>query len=533
MRATPIHPAPAPADRPRSFGRRRAGCLIAVHLLIAAHIVHWRLAGRTLAPLELNEVVYTLELGILTAGFVFMVLITLSVLLFGRFFCSWGCHILALQDLCAWLLEKVHIRPKPVRSRAMLLTPLGVMGLMFLWPTAQRLLAGEPLPTWRVMRPEDPWGSFVTDDFWRNLPGPWIAGLTFLICGFVIVYALGSRSFCRYGCPYGAVFGLMDRLAPGRIVARGDCSQCGACTAACQSHIRVHSELTVFGRVVDPQCLKDLDCVAACPEGAIGYGIAAPALFASWKRGAVRRPRADYSWGEELAIAAIIVLGVLIFRGLYDALPLLLSVALATLLAWIALTTWRVIGGVPVRAVRLTLARQGAVTLAGWGWLTGAFMVLLLTLHSASMRLHEVALNRAYDATEQALARGDEPAAERHAATGVGHALALHRWGLIRPDGLLLRTASLLEWTPHPRLAEPFLRELIDRGAHEPEARLRLAALLARDRRSAQAIEQLELARRLIPAMPRETGERYQQRLDQVAAMIADTPEYSPGGGAG
>jgi hypothetical protein len=28
----------------------------------------------------------------------------LATLIFGRFVCGWGCHILALQDFCAWML---------------------------------------------------------------------------------------------------------------------------------------------------------------------------------------------------------------------------------------------------------------------------------------------------------------------------------------------------------------------------------------------------------------------------------------------
>ena len=78
---------------------------------MVAHIVHWKLAGRTLAPLELNEVMHTLELGIVTAGFILMALLVLATFVFGRFFCSWGCHILALEDASTWLLEKVGIRP--------------------------------------------------------------------------------------------------------------------------------------------------------------------------------------------------------------------------------------------------------------------------------------------------------------------------------------------------------------------------------------------------------------------------------------
>ena len=115
--------APALPGQRANYSRWRAGTLTLVYLLVAAHIAHWRITGKTLAPLELNEVMYTLELGIVTAGFIFMVVAAFSVAIFGRFFCSWGCHILALEDLCAWLLKKLRIRPKPIRSRMLLFVP--------------------------------------------------------------------------------------------------------------------------------------------------------------------------------------------------------------------------------------------------------------------------------------------------------------------------------------------------------------------------------------------------------------------------
>lgn len=40
--------------------------MLLVYILMAIHIEHWYLAGKTLAPLELDEVIYTLELGIVT-----------------------------------------------------------------------------------------------------------------------------------------------------------------------------------------------------------------------------------------------------------------------------------------------------------------------------------------------------------------------------------------------------------------------------------------------------------------------------------
>ncbi|MBK8974658.1 MAG: 4Fe-4S binding protein [Planctomycetes bacterium] len=229
----------SPSTSPRvidegRYGRRRAWTLIGVHALFAAHIVHWQLAGRTLAPVELNEVMYTTELGIVTAGFLLMALTVVAAAVFGRFFCSWACHLLALQDLCGWLLGKVGIRPKPVRSRVLRVAPFVVLFYMFVWPQLVRVWHGEPLPTLRVQQPGEYWASFATDDLWRNLPGAWIAGLTFFVCGFAIVYMLGSRGFCAAACPYGAVFALADRLAPVRIALRGSCTDCGRCTAVCQ-----------------------------------------------------------------------------------------------------------------------------------------------------------------------------------------------------------------------------------------------------------------------------------------------------------
>ncbi len=184
--------------RPHNYGRRRAAVLATVYVLMALHILHWKLAGKTLAPLELNEVMHTLELGIVTAGFIFMCLAASSAAIFGRFFCSWGCHILALEDLCFWLLEKAGIRPQPLRSRVLRWVAPGAMFYMFLWPQISRLLSRRPRQELRINTEAEGWASFVTTDFWRNLPGPWITILTFAVCGFAIVYFLGSRGFCTY-----------------------------------------------------------------------------------------------------------------------------------------------------------------------------------------------------------------------------------------------------------------------------------------------------------------------------------------------
>jgi hypothetical protein len=65
----------------------------------------------------------TLELGELNAGFVFFALAIVSTAVFGRFFCGWGCHVVALQDLCAWIMKRLGVKPRPFRSRLLLWAP--------------------------------------------------------------------------------------------------------------------------------------------------------------------------------------------------------------------------------------------------------------------------------------------------------------------------------------------------------------------------------------------------------------------------
>jgi polyferredoxin len=473
-------PTPSPTfETPphRGYGRRRAIVLILVHVIIAIHIATWLIIGETLAPLELNEAMFTLERGIVTVGFIFMGLIVISTLIFGRFFCSWGCHILALQDLTSWGLGRIGLRPKPVRSRLLLLGPLAVMALMFLWPQIERIARGQPFPELRVTEDldKDPVisGSLITSDFLRNLPGPGITILTFLIAGGIIVYLLGSRSFCRYVCPYGAIFSLSDRIAPSRIrlEAGADCASCAACTAACSSDIRVHEEVKHYGAVVSPACLKDLDCVAACPTGELKWGWAKPSAFKSWTA-ASRHKRYDFTWPEEIGALLVGVAGFFAFRSLYGQIPLLAAAALGILAGWAFVLVIHLLRKRDVRLIPFQLKRAAKFRLAGIaaGVLAAAFLAFMV--HSGIVRLHEA---RGHALWKQVQAK------DQHSVEA-GYLLMrelgwIHRWGLWTPpyvNDRLARTAVLLnrpEWAVEP------LERLARQWPDNPQVAGQLAAL--------------------------------------------------------
>ena len=153
-RTVPLKMAPScSAGGPRRIkasknGPRRAAVLLTVHVLIALHVAQWLTTGSTVSPVEPSESMKTFELGEVNAGFVFFAVAILATLVFGRFFCGWGCHIVALQDLCAWIMKKLGVHPKPFRTRLLVYIPVVLAIYMFAWPTIKRELV---LPGWAVV----------------------------------------------------------------------------------------------------------------------------------------------------------------------------------------------------------------------------------------------------------------------------------------------------------------------------------------------------------------------------------------------
>lgn len=426
-RPLPVRRPDEPTARPSRYGKWRAATLGGVYLLMGLHIAHWKIAGKTLAPLELNEVMHTLELGIITAGFLFMLTACVATLIFGRFFCGWGCHILALEDLCTWLLRKLRVRPRPVRSRLLLIVPAAAMFYMFFWPQVSRVAAGQPLPEFRMQVDEDGWASFQTSNFWRNLPGPGVTILTFAVCGFAIVYLVGSRSFCTYVCPYGAVFRGLDRLSPGRIIATGDCADCGICTAVCPSQVIVHEELQRFGTVVNSACVKDLECVSACPNGAVRYGLGRPPLLRGWKAWRPLRRPFDFTLAEDALMALALVAALFAFRGLYDLMPFLLTLALGVILGFCAVCVLRLVYRRDVRLSNIWLRRAGRLTWPGVTALALVPPLLALWAHSGFVRYHEFVGYRAACVTSSSSAAPQDAAF----TAAIEHLDTCYRWGLV------------------------------------------------------------------------------------------------------
>ncbi|MEO1718027.1 MAG: 4Fe-4S dicluster domain-containing protein, partial [Planctomycetota bacterium] len=347
--------------------------------------------------------------------------------------------------------------------------------------------------------------ELIVEDFWATFP-PWYIAIPFLgVCGFACVYFLGSKGFCAYGCPYGGMFGVMDRVSPGRIVVSDACEGCGHCTAVCTSNVRVHEEVRDFGAVVNSGCMKCLDCVSACPKDALSFGFSTPAILTkpreeaakSRQRRAARSPRRyDLNLREDAVIAGVAFLCFLGYRGMFNLVPMLMAVGMALVVAYLVWSAYRTLKLANVRIQSMQLKAGGrirpagvlviltaSVSVAAAGWSASVnWMRWTAHLHHESLALPiAVALRPEFD-----------PSPEQAAA--VGAAIARYeRSASIRDHGM--------GWS---------LR---------PQDRRELAFLYVLDDRLPEAIEQLEL----LAAQGEPTTELLLQQTN-LRRMVGEPP---------
>ena len=387
--ATAHHP--TGTIRKSKSGKRRAVVLATVQGLIIAHVVLWLLSrkygwwgGRTTTPIEPSESMEFVKHGVVNAGLIFFVLALLSTLIFGRWFCGWGCHVVMLQDLCSWMMKKMGVRPKPFRSRLLIYVPLVLALYMFVWPAFYRLA----IAPW--IQPDLVWPGFsvqlTTTEFWKTFPYSWLIVVPFLgICGFAAVYFLGSKGFCTYGCPYGGFFAPLDEFAVGRIRVTDACEQCGHCTAVCTSNVRVHEEVREYGMVVDPGCMKCLDCVSVCPNDALYFGFGKPAQLKGPAKTKTPKKKYDLTWPEEIGLSVVFLWVFLSVRGVYGLVPMLMAAGIAGVITYLAWKLWRLVRNPSVRFHQFQLKSNGSLRRPGWLFGASVALLLVLTAHSGAV----------------------------------------------------------------------------------------------------------------------------------------------------
>jgi len=102
-----------------------------------------------------------------------------------------------------------------------------------------------------------------------------------IILAALVLLSVFIRDFwCRYLCPYGALFGLASLLSPLRILRNQEtCIDCAKCAKACPAQLPVDRLITI--RSAD--CTGCYECVAICPsEGALAMSLGKRRQISPW-----------------------------------------------------------------------------------------------------------------------------------------------------------------------------------------------------------------------------------------------------------
>ena len=123
-----------------------------------------------------------------------------------------------------------------------------------------------------------------------------------MIIGLACVFCY--RSFCRFLCPLGAIYGMFNRLAVTGVKVDADrCTHCGACAMNCRMDVR---------HVGDRECINCAQCMDVCRQGAISMKAGRFTLMAPEGGCADDRPDSEarrargrrIAWGAAIAVLA-------------------------------------------------------------------------------------------------------------------------------------------------------------------------------------------------------------------------------------
>jgi polyferredoxin len=105
----------------------------------------------------------------------------------------------------------------------------------------------------------------------RTSYGFFIGSIFSGVIGVGLYPILGSRVWCRFGCPMAAVLGFQQRLfSKFRITTNGgQCISCGNCSTYCEMGIDVRAYAQKGENIVRSSCVGCGICAAVCPRGVL------------------------------------------------------------------------------------------------------------------------------------------------------------------------------------------------------------------------------------------------------------------------
>ncbi len=179
-----------------------------------------------------------------------------------RWYCSWVCG-------CGGLAETMgdpwrHLSDKS--ARAWKIERLTIYSVLALVTAGTALLWIDSASQGRVL------GS-VSQSFAKGY-GFFIGSIFAGVIGVGFYPLMGSRVWCRFGCPMAAILGLLQvGLSRFKIETNGgQCMSCGNCSTYCEMGIDVRSYAQQKKPILRASCVGCGICASVCPRGVLRLG---------------------------------------------------------------------------------------------------------------------------------------------------------------------------------------------------------------------------------------------------------------------
>lgn len=178
------------------------------------------------------------------------------MIFFGRLFCGWLCAFGTLQDIFSTFGRKIfkkrfYINENLDRYLKYLKYFILIVVLYLTWKTGELIVS-----------PYDPFAAF------SHLPAGISEVLSEYFWGFVLLVIILIASlfydnvFCKYMCPLGAFYGILEKVSIFKIKRDiSTCINCKKCDKVCPVNIKVQQIETIKSS----ECLSCMNCINECP----------------------------------------------------------------------------------------------------------------------------------------------------------------------------------------------------------------------------------------------------------------------------
>ncbi len=218
-----------------------------------------------------------------------VLLIFCSLIIFGRAFCGWACHLRSLVELGDWCLRRTGLGERRPNNSTHPWLFRGVALYIVLLPAGLYLAAKGFHPSLSLLEPSPLSNLPATGSsfFHKTAPINWalsefslgtalcsaLAVITILFSMTLFLsYFYGPGAFCRTICPYATLFGAIVKTSNlhRKITRIRQCTGCRDCSNACPQGIDVNREIFFrAGKVVSADRIKCMACVDACDHAVL------------------------------------------------------------------------------------------------------------------------------------------------------------------------------------------------------------------------------------------------------------------------